>query len=72
MRLKEIGREGVDWIYIAPCRDKWRAVVTTIMIISGLLAKELLAYQKKFCSMKIDVCVCMCVGIRVSPPSGTF
>jgi hypothetical protein len=55
MGLKQIGQEGVDWICIAPCWDKWRAVVTTVMIISDLLAKELLAYQEKFSSIKSDI-----------------
>ena len=63
MGLKEIGREGVDCIYIAPCWDTWRALVTTVMIISGLLAKEQSAYREKFCSMKSDVCVCVYKGI---------
>ena len=55
----------MDWICIAPCRDKWRAVVTTVMIISDLLAKELLAYQEKLCSIKSDMCVCVCVCVCV-------
>jgi len=31
MDLKEIGREGVDWMYLAQDRDQWRAVVNTGM-----------------------------------------
>jgi hypothetical protein len=27
MDLKEIGREGMDWIHLAQNRDQWRAVV---------------------------------------------
>jgi hypothetical protein len=27
MDLKEIGWEGVDWIYVSQDRDQWRAVV---------------------------------------------
>jgi hypothetical protein len=31
MDLKEIGREGVDWIHLSQDRDQWRAVVNTVM-----------------------------------------
>jgi len=31
MDLKSIGREGVDWVYLAEDRDQWRAVVNTVM-----------------------------------------
>jgi hypothetical protein len=31
MDLREIGREGVDWIYQAQDRDQWWAVVKTVM-----------------------------------------
>jgi hypothetical protein len=31
MFLKEIGREGVDWIHVAQDRGQWRACVKTIM-----------------------------------------
>jgi hypothetical protein len=31
MDLKEIGREGLDWIHLAQNRDHWRAVVNTAM-----------------------------------------
>jgi len=27
----EIGWEGMDWIHLAQDRDKWRAVVDTVM-----------------------------------------
>jgi hypothetical protein len=33
MDLKEIGWDGVDWIYVAEGRDKWRALVNTVMIL---------------------------------------
>jgi hypothetical protein len=33
MDLKEIGWESVDWIHLAQDRDKWRAVVNTVMSI---------------------------------------
>jgi hypothetical protein len=29
--LREIGRDGVDWIDLAQDRDQWRAVVNTVM-----------------------------------------
>ena len=29
--LKEIGREGVSWIHLAPNGDQWRSFVTTAM-----------------------------------------
>jgi hypothetical protein len=31
MDLREIGWDGVDWIYLAQTRDPWRAVVNTVM-----------------------------------------
>jgi hypothetical protein len=31
MDLREIGCDGVDWIELAQDRDKWRAVVNTVM-----------------------------------------
>jgi hypothetical protein len=29
--LKEIGQEGVDWIRLAQNRDKWLALINTVM-----------------------------------------
>jgi hypothetical protein len=29
--LREIGRDGMDWIGLAQDRDKWRALVNTVM-----------------------------------------
>jgi hypothetical protein len=29
--LKEIGLEGVHWIHMAQDRDRWRAVVNTVI-----------------------------------------
>jgi hypothetical protein len=29
--LKKTGQEGMDWIYLAQDRDKWRDVVSTVM-----------------------------------------
>jgi hypothetical protein len=31
MNVRKIGREGVDWMYLAEDRDQWRAVVNTVM-----------------------------------------
>jgi hypothetical protein len=31
MDLKEIGLESVDWIHVAQDRDRWRALVDTVM-----------------------------------------
>jgi hypothetical protein len=31
MDLPEIGFGDVDWIYLAQDRDRWRALVTTVM-----------------------------------------
>jgi hypothetical protein len=31
MDLMEVGREGVDWMYLAQDRDQWRAVLNTVM-----------------------------------------
>jgi hypothetical protein len=29
--LREIGRNGMDWIHVAQDRDQWRALVNTVM-----------------------------------------
>jgi hypothetical protein len=31
MDLREMGLDGVDWIYMAQDRDKWRALVNTVL-----------------------------------------
>jgi hypothetical protein len=31
MDLREIGFEDVDWIHLAQDRDRWRALVNTVM-----------------------------------------
>jgi hypothetical protein len=31
MSVKEIGSEGVDWINVAQDRNKWQALVNTVM-----------------------------------------
>jgi hypothetical protein len=32
MVLREIGWEGVNWIYLAQVRDQWQALVNTVML----------------------------------------
>jgi hypothetical protein len=31
MDLREIGRDGMDWIDLVQDRDQWRALVNTVM-----------------------------------------
>ena len=31
MNLQEVGCEGMDWIELAQNRDRWRALVSTVM-----------------------------------------
>jgi hypothetical protein len=31
MDLREIGWDGMDWIYLGQNRDRWRALLNTIM-----------------------------------------
>jgi hypothetical protein len=31
MEHKEVGQEGIDWIHLAQDRNKWRALVNTVM-----------------------------------------
>jgi hypothetical protein len=31
LRLREIGREGVDWIHLVQERDQWQDLVNTVM-----------------------------------------
>jgi hypothetical protein len=33
MDLREIGFEDVNWIHLAQDRDRWRALVNTVMIL---------------------------------------
>ena len=33
--LQEVGCGGIDWIEVAQDRDRWRALVTAVMIIRG-------------------------------------
>jgi CRISPR/Cas system-associated protein Cas7 (RAMP superfamily) len=38
MDLREIGLESVDWIYLAQDRDRWQALVNTVMDLQVLAA----------------------------------
>jgi hypothetical protein len=31
VELREIGSEGMDWIHLTQDRDRWRALVNTVM-----------------------------------------
>jgi hypothetical protein len=31
MDLREVGWEGVDWIHLSEDRDRWQALVNTVM-----------------------------------------
>jgi hypothetical protein len=33
--LREIGWDGMDWIYLAQDKDQWRALVNTAMNLLG-------------------------------------
>jgi hypothetical protein len=35
MDLREIGWDGVDWMDMAQDRDQWRALVNTVLKLSG-------------------------------------
>jgi hypothetical protein len=37
MGLREIGRDGMDWINLAQDRDQWRALVNTVMKLREFL-----------------------------------
>jgi hypothetical protein len=36
MDLREIGRGSVEWMQLAQDRDRWRALVSTVMILEVL------------------------------------
>jgi hypothetical protein len=38
MDLREIGLESVDWIHLAQDRDRWQALVNTVMDLQVLAA----------------------------------
>jgi ribosome biogenesis protein Nip4 len=40
MDLRETGRGSVDWIQLAQYRDRWRAVVNTVMNLRVLVPRS--------------------------------
>jgi hypothetical protein len=40
MDLRDIGWEGVKWIHLTEDRDKWRAVVNTVMNLRVLAQRS--------------------------------
>jgi hypothetical protein len=40
MDLREIGCEGVEWIYLAQDGDRWRAVVNAVMNLRALAPRS--------------------------------
>ena len=63
MDLKEIGRVGANCINMIQYRNKWRAVVNTVMnfgsefIARNLLSEELTVYQGGSSCIKPDSCL---------------
>jgi hypothetical protein len=51
MDIREIGWEAVDWIHLTQDRDKWRALVNTIMNVgvekSFLTRWESISFSKR-------------------------
>jgi hypothetical protein len=39
INLSEIGRESVEWIHMAHDRDRWRALVNTVMNLRVLVPR---------------------------------
>jgi hypothetical protein len=39
MDLQEVGWGGLDWIYMALDRDRWRAVVNAVMNLRGFIKR---------------------------------
>jgi len=57
MDLQEMASEGMDWIYVAQDRDRWRALVNAVMDLGfprGIYCppENRLASQKGLCSME--------------------
>jgi hypothetical protein len=52
MDLREIELGGMDWIDLSQNRDKWRALVNTIMNLR--VAAQLAASQEGLSTMKIS------------------
>jgi hypothetical protein len=54
MDLRDIGLGSVDWIQLAQDRNRWRALVNTVMNLRGSGATELVS------SVKIITCIKCC------------
>jgi hypothetical protein len=52
MDLREIGLRSVDWIQLAQDRDRWRALVNTVMNLRVLVPRSYLVIH---ISLKINV-----------------
>jgi hypothetical protein len=49
MDLREIGWASVDWIQLAQDRDRWRAVVNTVMNLRVLAPRNSLVLPSHLC-----------------------
>jgi hypothetical protein len=49
MDLREIGWGSVDWIQLAQDRDRWRALVNTVMNLRVLAPRELVLSRVRDC-----------------------
>jgi hypothetical protein len=72
MDLKEIGRVGANCIIMTQYRDKWRAVVNTMMslgtayIARNLLREKLIVYQEVSCCIQLHICLCVSCKVLFS------
>jgi hypothetical protein len=55
MDFRDIGWGGMDWIYLAQDRDRWRALVNTVMNlrVHSRVAERLAASQEGLSSMEL-------------------
>jgi hypothetical protein len=52
MDLRKIGWDGMDWIDLAQDRDRWRALVNTVMNLRVPVGYQHLSLHVKFISKK--------------------